>query len=358
METVKSPIKPVKKKYYISIFVAMLSLMANQYVLWRLGAPLPLQIGFFAIYLGLFFSGTWVLGFYVFVYRAMIPLTIGFIALLGYDEAYQFTRMANLLDASRENFKSLEMLFEILATLYAICTAFLLWKGLTDHDNLRKLLGNESSYIERLVGYLHYFSPSEGNNEETTHQLRVNISTYIENLVYGEKIRASEANTKLLRDCGFLISKIELSDDNDKVALAETMKSLSDLTSARSERISQMEIKMSPYLLIALAVMSLAVIFPFFAEKPSDNLVQEACIFILSSVLSFLLITLLDISRPFNGFWNIKNDAFKAVQDTVDAEIEQEINRRQRRNVDLIHEVEVKERVNRTEIKIPPPEAH
>jgi hypothetical protein len=80
---------------------------------------------------------------------------------------------------------------------------------------------------------------------------------------------------------------------------------------ARSKRISQMEIKMSPYLLMALGIMSLTVIYPFFTEAPSNlDYVREMCILILGTLLSFLLITLLDISRPFNGFWAIKTDSF------------------------------------------------
>lgn len=313
--------KKKKANLIIPIIVAVVSLVVNQYVLWHLNAPPALQAIFFTVCVGLFFSGSWALGFYTFVYRAMIPLTIGFLILFAYDQAFSNPYFKSLLIGSNDNFKSLEMLFEILSTLYAICTAFLLWKGLTDHDNLRKLLGNESSYIERLDGYLHYFNSDVGNNADIIYNLRINISEYIGNIIQGDKIKASEKNTKLLRECGYLISNLSLKDANDRVALAETMKSLSDLASARSERISQMEIKMSPYLLISLSIMSLAVIFPFFSQESSGNFVQETCIFILSSVLSFLLITLLDISRPFDGFWSIKNDAFKAIKKTVDIEI-------------------------------------
>ena len=260
---------------------------------------------------------------FVFIYRVMVPLFFGLLLVWLYREAYQFPSVASFLSASASNQNYLEWLFSILSTLYAICTAFLLWKGLTDHDTLRQLLSDEANFVERLVGYLRYFNLQKPANQDFAEQVLSNLHQYIENIVAGDEIRVSTENSDILRACVGLVSSIEANEDeNDRVAVAETMKSLSDLAMARSKRISQMEIAMSPYLLMALGVMSLTVIYPFFTAPPSSaSNVIEICVMILGSILSFLLVTLLDISRPFNGFWKIKTDSFEHVKAQIENEL-------------------------------------
>lgn len=307
-----------RKKWLLPSVIALASWIISQFLLWRLGVPFGVQAVYCLGYVFVLLAGSRTFGF-VFIYRVMVPLLFGVIMVSLYRELYNDPQTTVFLSASRENFIYLQLLFDILATLYAICTAFLLWKGLTDHDTLRKLLSNEANNIERLLGYLHYFDNQ--SNIAIARHIRVKLKQYIYNIVDGDEIKMSQENTVIIRDCGHLVSKIEPDDDNDKIALAETMKALSDIASARSQRISQMEIRMSPYILMALSIMSCAVIFPFFTEAPSSDYVREVCIFTLSSILSFLLVTLLDISRPFNGFWAIKTDAFHLILDLIENEL-------------------------------------
>jgi len=314
--------EPAKQSWLQPFLIAISSGLISQFVLYKLGAAIHFQIMFALGYVLILVAGSRTFGF-VFVYRVMLPLSIAITAVYCYRLAYEQAMVADFLAASKNNFAYLELLFDILATLYAICTAFLLWKGLTDHDNLRKLLSNEANNMERLLGYLHYFSFDNTTNLSAASIIRKQLKDYIRNVLDGNKIVVNKKNSEVLRECGRQISLLEPDDANDQVALAETMKALSDLTSARSQRISQMEIGMSPYILMALAVMSLGVLYPFFTEPPASDNIREVCIFLLSGVLSFLLITLLDISHPFNGYWRIKTDAFKTIDGLIDDEIQE-----------------------------------
>lgn len=310
------------KKWRTPIAIAIVSWIASQFILWQLGAGMALQLVYCGGYAFVLVAGSRNFGF-VFIYRVMLPLLFGLLMVWLYREAYNMSAIADFLSASAANITYLNWLFDILSTLYAICTAFLLWKGLTDHDTLRKILSDEANYIERLVGYLHYFDQKKEANRVMVLSLLENLRGYIGNILVDEGIQASEENTRILRASVDLIASFEPEDHNDRVAVSETMKSLSDLAMARSKRISQMEIKMSPYLLMALAIMSLTVVYPFFTEAPSgSDYVREMCIMILGSILSFLIITLLDISRPFNGFWKIKTDAFVQARKVIAQECE------------------------------------
>lgn len=312
---------PNWKKWQIPITIAVTSWAFSQFILFELGVGVSYQILYCGGYAFVLVAGSRNFGF-VFIYRVMVPLLFGLLMVWLYKVAYEIPTLADFLSASRANIQYLTWLFEILATLYAICTAFLLWKGLTDHDTLRRLLSDEANFIERLVGYMHYFDLSKKDNIDFAQGMLIKLHQYIQNIIVGEEIKANQENSGLLRETVMLVASVDAENDhNDKVALAETMKSLSDLAMARSKRLSQMEINMSPYLLLALGVMSLTVIYPFFTEAPSktDN-VREMCILILGSLLSFLLVTLLDISRPFNGFWKIKTDSFENVSRLIEEE--------------------------------------
>lgn len=310
-----------RKRWLVPSVIAFVSLIISQLLLFRLESPILLQAAYFLGYLGVLSVGTRTFGF-VFIYRVMIPITFGILFVALYKEVYLIPELASFLESSRTNEKYLVLLFDILATLYAICTAFLLWKGLTDHDNLRLILSDEANYMERLIGYMRYFDMSKKKFQDMAARIHVIFHAYIQNIVGEDEIKVSKENSVLLRQAVEVISEIKPEDDNDRIALAETMKCLSNLAMARSQRISQMEIKMSPYLLMVLGIMSVFVIYPFFTEAPSDDFVIEICIFILGSLLSFLLVTLVDISRPFNGFWKIKVDSFQNIIDVLDQESE------------------------------------
>ncbi len=306
------------EKLRLPIGIAVGSWVFSQFVLYNLGVGLIYQLAYCGGYAFVLIGGSRRFGF-VFIYRVMVPLAFGLFMVWVYREAYSITIMANFLSASRSNFQYLNLLFNILATLYAICIAFLLWKGLADHDMLRQMLSDEASYIERLVGYLYYFDLKNPKKQQFAKQLLAHLYRYIDNIVVGDEIKVNSENSTILRETVILVSSIEIEDQNDEIALAETMKSLSDLSMARSKRISQMEIKMSPYLLMALGIMSLAVIYPFFTEAPNSlDFVREMCILVLGTLLSFLLVTLFDISRPFNGFWAIKTDSFAHVMALIE----------------------------------------
>jgi len=246
-DQIKVEKKPSWKKWRVPVAIALVSWGFSQFVLYQLGVGITYQIIYCGGYAFVLLAGSRNFGF-VFIYRVMLPLFFGLLLVWLYREAYEIKIVSDFLSASRSNIEYLSWLFDILSTLYAICTAFLLWKGLTDHDTLRKLLSDEANYIERLIGYLRYFDLSKQKNCLFATKLLTNVESYISNILVDETVSASKENSLILRRSVDLIATVDPEDHNDRVAVGETMKSLSDLAMARSKRISQMEIKMSPFL--------------------------------------------------------------------------------------------------------------
>lgn len=309
-----------KKTNYSPVVVTVLVFIVGQLLLFNLNASWQVQILYAVGFVGLFVAGSRYHN-YVFIYRVMIPIVVGLVFISIYREAHNIQPVSKFFSASLNQWKYLDLLFSVLSTLYAICTAFLLWKGLTDHDELRKLLREEANEIQRIIGFMHYFDLGERKNTAHINKMRENFLVYVKNIVRGDRVEAHIENYQILRKSIDSIANIKVVDANDQIALAEIMKGLSDLIMMRSRRISQMEIKMSPYILASLAIMSLAILYPFFTEKP--EVVQQTIIMILSGILSFLLMTLLDISQPFDGFWKIKVEAFDDILQILENEIEE-----------------------------------
>jgi len=129
-----------------------------------------------------------------------------------------------LLDIKNHDF-FIQLFFQVLATLYAVCTAFLLWKGLTDFDDLRHALRSEADEIQSILNLMSYFDQDPeseqgvGDNAEDTkinqgylNKLRLNFRDYIANILRDGKITPSQGNFRILRSSVRVIGKLETKD--------------------------------------------------------------------------------------------------------------------------------------------------
>ncbi len=250
---------------------------------------------------------------YVFIGRALLPFTIALALLWAWETYHLLPQYKFLTRNALQNLSAINDFFTILSTLYAICIAFLLWKGLTDYDNLRTTLKDEASTIQSINEFFHYLD-RDGGNGVIIDRIRDIFLKYITNIVQGRKIKTSQENERFLKTSIRLIAELETgNDENDKIALAEIIKEVSSLSHTRSLRASYMENGMSPYLLALLASLSICLLIPFLIKEPDQTYVIHILLFFLTSFFSFLFLTLLDINDPFDGYWSIKVDAFSEV---------------------------------------------
>lgn len=262
---------------------------------------------------GLFFRQTRYIS-YVFVGRVVLPITIGLLIVYCWISFHAVVEYKFMVRNVLRDFSSIQSFFDILSTLYAICIAFLLWKGLNDYDTLRNTLREEASTIQSINEFFHYLD-EYGPNGVIIDEIRDIFILYIKNIVVGRKVVLSKENERFLKAIVGKVAKIEANDENDKIALSEIMKEMSNLSHIRSLRASYMETKMSPYLLMLLALISCFLLVPFLIKEPSPNLVIHALLFSLTCFFSFLFITLLDINNPFDGYWQIKTESFANVSE-------------------------------------------
>jgi len=278
-------------------------------------------VAFFAKVAGLGFSER--LGSYgaVFIFRAITPISIGLFLMALYTWVQSDHSIYGAIVIDVEDKFHLERLYESISILYAVCTAFLLWKGLSDHDGLRHILKEEAGQIQGAIGYLNYLDGNE--NKKYAQEIRKSFKMYIERIIVDETVKAHNDNYQLLTDTRNYIAKLKptTDDSNDSVAIAQIMRGLNNLFKVRMKRIACMETKLSPYILWALVLMSLSILYVTFATPTKDILVVKTTIFLLSGLMTFMVFMLLDINSPFAGYYTIKTDSFTQILKILEIEI-------------------------------------
>ncbi|MFV0297772.1 MAG: DUF4239 domain-containing protein [Hyphomicrobiaceae bacterium] len=252
-------------------------------------------------------------------WRVLLPLVIG----VAMVEAYRWSHGNQWLKANvwsiPINGNTAEQFFAVMATLYAVTTALVLVKAIESFDLLFKAMSRETDKIRSISDFLFYMQATIGNGEPI-HRLRCIFRDYLKATFENPK-RTDGAGDSTFANCVGLIARLECADENDRIALAEIMKSMNELSAVRAERIVLTNYRVPGYLVIMLAVMSLSMILMFFvdpAEKISHN---YTIIFLLSVFSAFILLLLLDIADPFDGFWEMDVSTYDMTRRYIDGQL-------------------------------------
>lgn len=221
-------------------------------------------------------------------------------------------------------FKINDLFKDAVTVLYAICVAFLLLKGLNDYDELKEALYAEANLVRTVSDYASYFAES-GDPEKNIpiiEKLRCLLHDYLDNiLVDGNSIKTNPENEQVLEKCISTVGKLSVGDENDGIALQEIMRGIGDLANCRAKRMVCLEKKMSPFILTLVFVMSLTIVMSFFGASKGVVTIDYVYIFLLPTFYTSIFMTLLDLSSPFDGYWQIKVDAVSNVRDKLERQI-------------------------------------
>ena len=268
--------------------------------------------------------------------RILLPISVGlfFVSLYHYfpslmiaDQSmlsrYGITQPGALID---ENFFEVNDLFKDAVTvLYAICVAFLLLKGLGDFDELKQVLYSEANEVRTISDFATYFmaSGSPEDNYPTVLQLREHLCDYLGNMLKGNKVITAVENEGVLENCILTVGALKTVDKNDEIALSEIMKSVSMISELRAKRTVCIEKRMSPFILVLVFMMSLTIVLSFFGSASADFSIDYVYIFLLPTFYSSIFMTLIDLSTPFDGYWQIKLHAIQGVREKLNRQIDE-----------------------------------
>lgn len=212
---------------------------------------------------------------------------------------------------------------DAVSVLYAICAAFLLWKGLSDFDELKHVLYEEANELRSISDYTTYFlaSGEPETNERTVRSIREQLLTYATNMLKGNRIVANAENEGVMETCLLEIGKLKTADMNDQIALEEIMKALNRVSILRSRRTVCIEKRMSPFILGLMFIMSITMVASFFGKASGEINIDYVYVFLLPAFYTSIFMTLLDLSSPFDGYWAIKLEAVNGVCNKLEQQL-------------------------------------
>lgn len=255
--------------------------------------------------------------------KSVIPIAIGAAFVVAYVEIHKVPEAQIVLSTEFDEFYG-EQYYAVLSTLFAIITALILVKGIEFFDRLNTLISEEANQIRSIYEFLAYFEDDESATANpNVRAIKTLLRDYcVMSLENPYEPQGHDPGVDLLRRGSGEIGRLDCREENDKVALAEIMRGLNTLFATRAKRLSCGKAKVPVYMLITLAFMSIAIIFPFFLEDPSSFNHNYAIIFVLATFCSFILLLLLDINSPFDGFWAVDLDAFRRLQANIDEDLD------------------------------------
>lgn len=296
-------------------------ILSGLVVLWYF--TLPIILSTFWLALLFFFLVPYtrrfsILGSFQLGIPALIASTLyGFYLILHLD-----SDLAYSLGQFGYNHEKVALFFQITATLYAIVIAFTLWRAMADHDQLKATLRDEATKLTALLSFLDYFDNVEDEGtQEALKGIRASLRDYSRHVMERAWVGVGHANAERLRYCIDLVENLKTPEENDKAALHGLIKGLADLSMIRSRRISLMQSKISPFLLILLMMLAAFGLFFFFFEDSTVFNVSHVIIPALAFMYSFLIVMLIDLDHPFSGYWRVDICAFEEVLERVEEDL-------------------------------------
>lgn len=293
-----------------------------------------LLLGCIAIFALQATSFEWAIWFYPFWIALLLPVMfkrysgmIGMLAIrfgiplvlsLATWAAFRFVSQSQFLNAYArqlyQDWNTITVALSIFSTLHAITFAFCLWKAMQDFDDLKNTLRDEANQILAISSLLRFFdNVNSGKTQEKLAQIRFGLNTYVSNMIDNARSDVHNENSNILSDCIDHIEFFEVEHDNDRIALEGIVNGLSQLIMIRSQRISCLYNNMSPFLFLIIAIMSASIIAMFFVRNPTGFNSNEFIIPLITYTYTFLLVMLIDLDRPFDGYWQVSTDAFESI---------------------------------------------
>ena len=287
--------------------ITLLYLSGLAWSLWLLaiwvGIILPLTFKKFEIFAGLI------------ALRIGIPIVISLIIWVMFRHVVQSQFLGSYSRQLYSDWSTITVALGIFATLHALVFAFSLWKAMNDFDSLKNCLRDEANKILSISALLRFFDNVDTKkSKRALMALRECLSEYVDNIIQNVGKNTESRNEKLLNKCIDQAEFLEVEQTNDEIALHGVINGFSELIMIRSHRISCMRNRMSPFLFLIIAVMSISVIAMFFVRNPTGFNSNEFIIPVISFVYSYLLVMLIDLDRPFDGFWKVSINVFKNVK--------------------------------------------
>lgn len=214
-----------------------------------------------------------------------------------------------------------EQFYAVIATLYAIITALLLVQGIESFSALSAAVNDEAMKVRSINAYLTYFySSGQDIGLADIAAIRQKLLDYMRRIRERHSAEAQPENEAVIDQCIHHCAKIQVADENDRIALTEVMRGLDALHALRVRRVHCAREKIPAYLIGMLALMTAAIMAPFYLHHEAELGFNYYILFTLGTFGSFIYFLLNDINRPFSGMWQVDFSPYEEAEKELQRE--------------------------------------
>lgn len=220
-------------------------------------------------------------------------------------------RMVLETDAYLTDVGGLGAFVTMFGTLYGIMTAFVVFEVWAQYNKTYALVAKEAQGLERLFRLTLYF-----RDDTLTKQMKQIIAEYAQ-MIIDRKFQAlssgkqDSAISTTFRKIAAVIRDIRFNDDHDQIVFDHVVAHYGELSSIRTERITQSLARLPTLLKTFLYISSCFALISFvlmpFVNSYYGYFVTGSLTFVLAMV--FHLVE--DLDNPFKGYWNITPEPFE-----------------------------------------------
>jgi membrane associated rhomboid family serine protease len=208
----------------------------------------------------------------------------------------------------------------IFGTLFGILAAFIVVEVWGQYNKTAQLIDDEANGLEKLFRLTLFFRDSK-----FTKNVKTTLFNYMQNIVDDNFTLLSEGsrsakNGKLFREISNKLNEVKFDDDHDNVIFSHIVSAYDELSTTRTNRISQSIARLPSILKIFLYVciiiaLNTVLFLPF----------QSLFLYLISiASISFVLIMVLsvieDLDNPFVGAWNLNTEPYLRVMAHIESE--------------------------------------
>ena len=198
----------------------------------------------------------------------------------------------------------------VFGTLYGIMAAFVVFEVWGQYNQTSKLVDQEALGLERLYRLTLYF-----RDNKLTKRMHEAIKKYAQFIISDRFLHMgrgehNKASSKAFRDIAGIIRDISFDDDHDQTVFTHVVEHYGQLSTTRTERISQSHIRLPVLLKFFLYSSSFVALFTFIIMPFETAVYGSFAAGSLAFVVGMILQLVEDLDNPFVGHWNITTEPF------------------------------------------------
>jgi hypothetical protein len=206
----------------------------------------------------------------------------------------------------------------VIGTTYAVIIGFMLYAVWT---NFQVADGNAGAEANSLVNV---GRASKGLAAEARTRIQSLVSDYVNVMITDEwpamdHVQISPKSVRIVEQLWTTVTNTETHSASEQVSLSRTLAELSEMSQHRRLRILEVTegipLILWTVLIVGAAIMVVSACL-FGSEEFKLQFVQ---VFMLSVLLSLALVSIADISRPFQGAVHVTTEAFEHARETLDS---------------------------------------